>query len=215
MNLLNIAQEKEGLNKTLVLFTISALPYKNFNLDLKDEIIKRKVLFNKFRDIELDKIYNTIQKLYDIEDSHFYTSFQFSGKELSSEDIVKDLFDGLKLVNDCHKLHEEENLKIIALDLLNQFNEQLIHKVSDSYIDSLINPKENFEEKIIYRTNKDSFGEEDLEEILEHAYKLKASDIHIQTNQPIKVDIHSRFYRLTERDLTVNEVETFIKKNIW
>ncbi len=212
MNLLNIAEEKEGLNKILVLFTISILPYKNFNLDLKDEIIKRKVIFNKFRDIELDKIYSAIQKLYDIEDSDFYTSYQFSSKDLSSEDVVKDLFDGIKLVNDCHKLYEEEKIKQITLDLLNQFNEHIIHKVSDSFIDSLINPKENFEEKIIYRTNKDSFGEEDLEEILEHAYKLKASDIHIQTNQPIKVDIHSRFYKLTDRDLSVNEVETFIKK---
>jgi defect-in-organelle-trafficking protein DotB len=51
-----------------------------------------------------------------------------------------------------------------------------------------------------------------LEDLLEHAFVVKASDIHIQSNEPIKVDIHGRLRPITDRQLDINEVENFIKK---
>lgn len=68
------------------------------------------------------------------------------------------------------------------------------------------------DEELIFGKNISRFSADMLEDLLEHAYKVKASDLHIQSNEPIKVDIHGRLRPITDRQLDVNEVENFIKK---
>lgn len=65
---------------------------------------------------------------------------------------------------------------------------------------------------LIFGRNISRFSPDMLEDLLEHAFIVKASDIHIQSNEPIKVDIHGRLRAITDRQLDVNEVENFIKK---
>ncbi len=67
-------------------------------------------------------------------------------------------------------------------------------------------------DNIIFSRNTSRFSPEMLEDILEHAFKIGSSDLHIQTNEPIKVEIHGRHRPITDRKLDVNEVEGFIKK---
>ena len=56
------------------------------------------------------------------------------------------------------------------------------------------------------------YTKDDLEDILEHAYDVGASDVHIQSNERIIIDKHSRGYHITNRPLDATEVESFIKK---
>lgn len=67
-------------------------------------------------------------------------------------------------------------------------------------------------DELIFGKNISRFAPDMLEDLLEHAFVVKASDIHIQSNEPIKVDIHGRLRAITDRQLDVNEVENFIKK---
>jgi defect-in-organelle-trafficking protein DotB len=67
-------------------------------------------------------------------------------------------------------------------------------------------------QSILFKSNVSRYTPDMLEDILEHAFKIKSSDIHIQSNEPIKVEIHGRLKPITDRRLDVNEVETFIKK---
>lgn len=68
------------------------------------------------------------------------------------------------------------------------------------------------DDELIFGRNISRFSADILEDLLEHAYTIKASDLHIQSNEPIKVDIHGRLKPITDRQLDVNEVENFIKK---
>lgn len=56
------------------------------------------------------------------------------------------------------------------------------------------------------------FSKEHFEDILEHAYKIKASDVHIHSNDYIWVDVHGKLFPITTRRLDSTEVESFIKK---
>jgi defect-in-organelle-trafficking protein DotB len=67
-------------------------------------------------------------------------------------------------------------------------------------------------DELIFGRNISRFAPDMLEDLLEHAFVVKASDIHIQSNEPIKVDIHGRLRPITDRQLDINEVENFIKK---
>lgn len=67
-------------------------------------------------------------------------------------------------------------------------------------------------DELIFGKNISRFAPDMLEDLLEHAFVVKASDIHIQSNEPIKVDIHGRLRPITDRQLDINEVENFIKK---
>lgn len=67
-------------------------------------------------------------------------------------------------------------------------------------------------DELIFGKNISRFAPDMLEDLFEHAFIVKASDIHIQSNEPIKVDIHGRLRPITDRQLDINEVENFIKK---
>lgn len=73
------------------------------------------------------------------------------------------------------------------------------------------NDKKN-EVDLIFGRNISRFSPDMFEDILEHAFAISSSDIHIQSNEPIKVEIHGRLKPITDRRLDVNEVENIIKK---
>lgn len=212
MNIIDLLKTKEGASKTLVLIAISILPYKNTSLDLKEESNKRKALLKNLITNSEESIYHNISKILDIEDDPHYESYNHSKTTISGSDLLADFVDGLKLANELHNYFSAEELDVFAKESLIFLNDNLKINYDEKLIENIINPQESFEDHIIYKTNKATFDGTDLENILEHAYKVKASDIHIQTNEFIKVDIHSRFYPMTNRPLNSNEVETFIKR---
>lgn len=65
---------------------------------------------------------------------------------------------------------------------------------------------------LIFGRNISRFTPDLLEDILEHAFKVGASDLHIQSSEPIKIEKHGRLRPITDRKLDVNEVENFIKR---
>lgn len=67
-------------------------------------------------------------------------------------------------------------------------------------------------EDVIFGRNISRFSPDMLEDILEHAFKIGASDIHIQSSEPIKIEKHGRLMPITDRALDINEVESIIKK---
>jgi defect-in-organelle-trafficking protein DotB len=212
MNIIELLKSKEGLNKSLVLLAISILPYKNTNFDLREETNKRKSLLSNLSSSTEDSVYSNINKILEMEDNPHYESYNKSKVVFTSPDLLVDFYLGLKLANELRECFNSVEFDLFVRDNLNFLNDNLKINCEQKFIENIINPEESFQDKIIYRTNKATFDGSDLENILEHAYKIKASDIHIQTNEFIKVDIHSRFYPLTNRPLNANEVETFIKR---
>jgi len=70
----------------------------------------------------------------------------------------------------------------------------------------------NSDNDLIFGRNISRFSPDSLEDILEHAHKVGASDLHIQSSEPIKIEKHGRLRPITDRRLDINEVENFIKK---
>jgi len=71
---------------------------------------------------------------------------------------------------------------------------------------------ENNDNRYLLPKDISMFTKEHLEDILEYAFDIKASDIHIQSHEPILVEIHGRLWKITKRPLDSTEVESFIKK---
>lgn len=212
MNILELLDKKTELNNVLVCIAISILPYKNTNYNLKEECSKRKSLFKKFDNMLDIDFHSTVEKIINIEEDSYYESYDKSKNDLTGKDLLEDLLKGLTLSNNLRQFIKEEDLNKKAKEIMLNVNSYLTLNYDDNVIENIINPKQSFEEEIFFKTDKSIFDSDDLEDILEHCFKIKASDIHIQTNELIKVDIHSRFYPITNRKLDANEVEVFIKR---
>lgn len=61
-------------------------------------------------------------------------------------------------------------------------------------------------EKIVYPREPLRFGPNDLENLLGYAAKLGASDVTIQSGEPIIIDISGRLHKITKRKITTSEV---------
>lgn len=213
MNVLELLKEKEGNSKLLVILAISLFPYKSNNLNIREECKKRKELFKKIDSIADETIYKNILKIIEIEIDNINESLINTKIIIQGEEFLYDFFNGFNIINDFHKHYKnKEDIQLELKKSLAFINDNLKLHYDEKIIETIINPEQLFEDKIMFKTNKPSFDGNDLEDILEHAYNIKASDIHIQTNEYIKVDIHSRFYSITNRTLSSNEVENFIKK---
>lgn len=67
-------------------------------------------------------------------------------------------------------------------------------------------PNPHAAEKFLYANEPLRLGHDDLDAILIHCSKLDASDITIQTSQPIFAEVYGRITRVTRRPLANNEV---------
>lgn len=212
MNILELLKAKTGNSKLLVSLAISLLPYKNDNLNIREECSKRKDLFRSIDAIAESTLYSNIIKIIDIEIDNINDSEDNTKHTINGESFLHDFHNGFNIVNDFHNFYTEEDKEAELREVLSFLNDNLKSHYDEKIIDTIIDPEQLFEDKIVFKTIKPIFDGNDLEDILEHAYNIKASDVHIQTNEFIKVDIHSRFYSITNRPLASNEVENFIKK---
>lgn len=212
MNILELLKNKTDSSKIVVSLAISLLPYKNYNLNIREECKKRKDLFKNIDKIGDDVLYKNILKILELEIDNISESKLITKTIISGEDFLNDFFIGFKIVNSFHLHYKKEDKETELREVLSFLNDNLKLHYDEKLIDTMIDPEQLFEDKIMFKTIKPIFDGNDLEDILEHAYNIKASDIHIQTNEFVKVDIHSRFYSITNRVLSPNEVESFIKK---
>ena len=67
-------------------------------------------------------------------------------------------------------------------------------------------------EEFLMDNQPNHFHKDDTANMLEEALRKGASDIHIEGNKPIVVDVHGKLYPLTSRALVGKEVENIIKK---
>lgn len=86
-----------------------------------------------------------------------------------------------------------------------------IHTVSNEYIVGEPFPVDpNLQTVKAMRIEPDRYEPEHIRQIIANATASGASDITIRTDQPPRVEIHGRLYRVDSRPLTMSEVEQFL-----
>lgn len=67
-------------------------------------------------------------------------------------------------------------------------------------------PIQDEQESLQYRHEPTRFENKDIDPLLVHCHRINASDITIQTSEPITVEVYGRIYKITKRSLSNTEV---------